>query len=69
VSDTGNECFNSVLKLAPYFNNYQAYKHSFESGWGENAGKFKTSNSGVLSNVIDVGKKNFIFVSRLTIFH
>jgi hypothetical protein len=48
---------------------YQAYKHFFDSENKESGEKFKTPNNAVPSKVINVGNKNFIFVSRLSTFH
>lgn len=58
-----NVSLDSFFKLAPYCNEYQTHKNFFESENKESEEKFKTSNNAVPSKVIDVGKKNFIFVS------
>jgi hypothetical protein len=64
-----NVSLDSLFKLAPYCNEYQTHKHFFESENRESKEKFKTSNNAVPSKVIDVRKKNFIFVPRLTTCH
>jgi len=64
-----NVSLDGFLKLAPHCNEYLTYKHFFDSENKESEEKFKTSNNAVPSRVTDAGKKNFIFVSRLTTFH
>jgi len=64
-----NVSLDSFFKLAPYCNEYQAYKHFFDSENKKSEEKFKTSKNALPSKVTDVGKKNFIFVPRLTKFN
>jgi len=64
-----NVSLDSFFKIGPHCNEYQTHKYFFESENKESEEKFKTSNNEVPSKVTDIGKKNFIFVSRLATFH